>query len=302
MIVQPETGVPACARTGMRPPRPGQVTGVDMEVVDPVVADTRGLAEASSATAHGDVRSTTAAPGGIGLWRSLVSVLRGASLNWQPAGDEEALYVVSGRLLLSTDAGDDGVECEAGSAIVVEAGSNAALSAADEAVLVHFGVHESSVGQPPAEPRVHFVDRRGRHRSVATRNGTSIETRSYFDSTCSGCSVGLLVGSSDGEYRGSSHHHSSPEIVHVLAGEIMIGPTAVAAGGSVAVPAHRRYRLKMTPGSVFVNYRPRASSIVHDPKVAPRDETADTLGWAATDAVVVDLACSGTGSGRGGAS
>ena len=130
---------------------------------------------------------------------------------------------------------------------------------------------------------------RSRGSGTSERNGTRLFTESYFDSTCASCDLTLLRVWSDGPYTGASHSHSADELIHVLDGEIVVGAVRVPAGAVIAVPAERRYRFVATDAFSFLNYRPHAATIRHDPHAPARHENATALGWSPSGVRVLDL-------------
>jgi hypothetical protein len=60
--------------------------------------------------------------------------------------------------------------------------------------------------------------------------------------------------------------HSEDEIIHVLDGELLVGPLVIGPGTSIAIPAERRYSFRTRAGFRFVNYRPTSRA-----RLAPRE-------------------------------
>jgi mannose-6-phosphate isomerase-like protein (cupin superfamily) len=147
--------------------------------------------------------------------------------------------------------------------------------------LRHFGPiatepPEDGLSGPPQTDGhgVHVVDRAAaRH---VRYEGHPIDNHYYADCTCSTCRIVLFTVAAGEPHVAGSHHHSQDEIIHVLDGELQVGPQTVKAGMSVAIPAGRRYGFR-TPGPYrFINYRRDASTFTGAPGSEPVAEI--TLG------------------------
>jgi quercetin dioxygenase-like cupin family protein len=183
----------------------------------------------------------------------------GASLNWDGAHGDEALYILEGTIEAA------GTECGADGSIVIEAGAPGTVRAVTDTKLLHVG----STTEPAVSDGagMHVVDAAGgRH---VRFEGHPIENVYFADSTCPTCQVVLFTVSCDEAHTAASHLHSEDEIIHVLDGELQVGPQTVKAGMSVAIPAGRRYGFR-TPGAYkFINYRNDASTFTGAPGSDP---------------------------------
>src|SRR5438874_552137 len=82
---------------------------------------------------------------------------------------------------------------------------------------------------------------------------------------CEPCRITFFKVSAPDARTAASHVHSEDEIIHVLSGELRVGPNVVAAGTSVAIPGNYRYGFR-TPGPFsFLNYRRDASTYTAAP-------------------------------------
>ena len=233
---------------------------------------------APSCQATGSVRSTLFHPDGYSLWRVRAELAEGAELRWGPSphGDE-AVFVLAGQL------GVDGVRCGPETAIVVEADASASIRATTDATLLHFG--PSSV-EPPDDGVFGAAPESGHSVHVISLADarpldpdTPMGPRYFTDSTCDTCRIAFFKVSMPEARVTGSHVHSQDEIIHVLTGELHVGPAVVSAGMSVAIPGNYRYGFR-TPGPFsFLNYRRDASTYVAQPGTDPVLETVDT--WRA---------------------
>jgi len=155
-------------------------------------------------------------------------------------------------------------------AVIVEAGASGTIRAIADSKLVHVGstTHPSvTEGTGATAPGMHVVDSAGgRH---VRFDGHPIENNYFADSTCPSCQIVLFTVSCDEAHTAASHLHSEDEIIHVIEGELQVGPQTVKAGMSVAIPAGRRYGFR-TPGAYkFINYRRDASTFTGAPGSDP---------------------------------
>jgi quercetin dioxygenase-like cupin family protein len=221
---------------------------------------------------QGGARSAIFHPDGYSLWLVSAQLEQGAELAWEAAHGDEGVFVLSG----AVEAG--GTRCEAGGVVVVEAAVPAVVRAGSAAALLHFGpVATEPPGDglfgPPAQGGrgVHVVDRAAaRH---VRYEGHPIDNHYYVDCTCPTCRIVLFTVAAGVPHTAASHLHSQDEIIHVLDGELQVGPQTVRAGMSVAIPAERRYGFR-TPGPYrFINYRRDASTFTGAPGTEPVVET-----------------------------
>jgi mannose-6-phosphate isomerase-like protein (cupin superfamily) len=229
-----------------------------LDVMEPSALEEGYLAP--SCTAKGAVASALFHPGDYSLWQVSAELQAGASLTWSGAHGDEALYIREGALEAA------GTECGADGAIIIEAGASGTIRAVADTKLLHVG----STKQPAATDAaagMHVVDSAsGRH---VRFEGHPIENNYFADSTCPTCQIVLFTVASDEAHTAASHLHSEDEIIHVLDGELQVGPQTVKAGMSVAIPAGRRYGFR-TPGAYkFINYRNDVSTFTGAPGSDP---------------------------------
>lgn len=224
-------------------------------------------------TAHGGVSSRVVAFDGCSLWIAHVQLGVGAALAWNGDHGDEALYVVAGELEA------DGRRCGPDGVVIVESGVATVVRAITRTTVVHFGSVEREPPShgplgPPDDARhgVHVLGGDG----IFVYGDPEAGAVFYADSACPTCRLTLHR-----DYRGpttvSSHTHSQDELIYLLDGEIQIGPTTVAAGDVVLVPALRRYGFRSSTGFEFLNYRRDASIYVGRPGEEPMLETIEVM-------------------------
>lgn len=230
-------------------------------------------------TASGEVSGFLFHPDDFSLWRVQGELGAGATLEWDDAHGDEALYVTAGALDCA------GQRVGEGSTLVVEAGVPAIVRCVAPAQVVHFGTvateapSDGILGPPATNGRaVHVVG--PEHASSVHFSGDGATSVYFCDGTCPTCRVTLFLydGSvfADG-YTGTSHYHSVDEIIHVLAGELHFGPLTVPAGASIAVPGKQRYSFRTSGPFLYLNYRADVSTAVVGPRSEPVLETVDNL-------------------------
>jgi quercetin dioxygenase-like cupin family protein len=233
---------------------------------------------APSCTASGDIRSALFSPEGYSLWQVDAELSAGAELAWDVEGHgEEAVYVLEGELEV------DGTRCGPETTAIVEAGAAAHMRALTDTKVIHFGPSSTTppadgLFGPPSESGrgVHVFDI---EQARPLSEDGSYGARYYADSTCDTCRITFFKVSSPDARTAASHIHSEDEIIHVLTGELRVGPNVVGAGTSVAIPGNYRYGFR-TPGPFsFLNYRRDASTYIAAPGTEARIETVDA--WKA---------------------
>jgi mannose-6-phosphate isomerase-like protein (cupin superfamily) len=204
----------------------------------------------------------------------------GAELEWGTEHGDEALFVLEGGL----DCG--GQRIVEGSCLIVEAGVPTVARSAGPTQLVHFGPNaitapaQGLFGAAGTEGRgVHVVPPEEAP-SIRFKDGTDTTATYFRDGTCSTCRVAFFMidGTifTDG-YVGASHLHSEDEIMHVLEGELHVGPLSVAAGACIAVPRDLRYSFRTSGPFRFLNYRADVSTALVNPGSDPVLETVSNL-------------------------
>jgi mannose-6-phosphate isomerase-like protein (cupin superfamily) len=229
---------------------------------------------------RGPARGLLFHPDGFSLWSVVGELDRGAVLEWGADHGDEAVYVVSGGL----DCADGRVT--AGSTLIIEAGVPTAVRSSEFTRLVHVGPISPA---SPAEGILGPADGDGRGIHVVTAHdaskihfgGRDNATSVYFrDGTCPTCRITFFLydGSvfTDG-YVGVSHTHSEDEIMHVLEGELHVGPLVVGPGTSIAVPRSLRYSFRTEGPFRYLNYRADVSIAVVRPGSDPVLETVANL-------------------------
>jgi mannose-6-phosphate isomerase-like protein (cupin superfamily) len=226
-------------------------------------------------TARGGTRSSLFHPDRYSLWKVNAELDEGAELGWGSDHGDEAIFVIDGTL----DIG--GRRCGPDGAVICESGVPATLRALTNVRLVHFGPVEAApptggfLGAPSDEGRgVHVVDA---DEAEAQRTGV---LTFFSDGSCPTCRAALFTMDRRTEYEPRtyrSHKHSEDEIIHVLEGEIDVGPVHISAGMGVAVPGDRRYGFKSTGPLRFLNYRRDISTVVHGVGTEPELENRQRM-------------------------
>jgi hypothetical protein len=250
------------------------------QLSDPVSREPAATYGAPHCDARGPASGPLFHPDGFSLWSVLGELGEGAELEWGSEHGDEAVYVVSGGLDYA------GGRVAAGSTLIVEAGVPTIVRSSSATRLVHFGPMSPL---PPSGGLLGPADDadRGMH-ALTPQDASSIRfgggdnaTSIYFrDGTCPTCRITFFLydGSvfSDG-YVGVSHVHSEDEIMHVLEGELKVGPLVVSPGTSIAVPRELRYSFRTEGPFRYLNYRADVSTAVVRPGSTPVLETVANL-------------------------
>lgn len=233
---------------------------------------------ASTCTARGNARGVSFYPQGFSLWRIVGELSPGDELEWGTAHGEEGIYIVDGALEHKGD------RAEAGSGILIEAGTPTVVRACTDTRLVHFGcLGDGPTGgglRPKPEPghQVHVVT--PEQAEVIAAPGYPVATFFADGSDCPSCGIAMFTidgRAIEGEYVASSHVHSEDEIIHVTEGELKVGSLRVSSGMSIAVPSSLRYGFRTSGPFRFINYRPDLSTYLGSPGTEPILETVATL-------------------------
>jgi len=225
-----------------------------------------GYAAPTCSLIEGSASSSLVCFDGFGLWALRARLGPGSTLAWSAPHGDEAVYVAEG----SIAAGDR--VCPAGGAVVVEAGTDARVTAADGASVLHFGPWDAEppgdgrYGPPAPGPRqVHVIGPGGTYAAVEPGR----DTRMFVDSSCDTCRITLFFTGRDSEYVSSRHSHSADELMVLVGGEVRFGSRRLQAGDAVAVAGGYRYGFRSGPkGFAFLNYRRDASEQTIDGDVA----------------------------------
>jgi mannose-6-phosphate isomerase-like protein (cupin superfamily) len=249
------------------------------QLSSPVTASAAASYAAPHCSAHGQARGVLFHPAGFSLWRVLGDLGPDAELAWDTAHGDEALYVLSGGL-----DGENG-PVSAGSTLIVEAGVPTSVRSTGATQLVHFG---PAIPSSPTDGLLGPADEGGRGVHLMTAEAASAirfegdnATSLYFqDGTCRTCRITFFLY--DGTvfaagYTGASHAHSQDEIMHVLDGELRVGPLVVGPGSSIAVPGRLRYSFRTEGPFRYLTYRADVSTAVVQPGSTPVLETVANL-------------------------
>jgi len=229
-----------------------------MRTVEVVRADpgtVRAGYGAPSCALTGSAASARVCPPDASIWMLAARLEAGASLGFDSAHGDEALYVWAGELSV------DGRICPEGGAIVVEAGASPRIEAHGLSRVLHMGSRDPRAAGAGAEVGargVHVVGPRG----VCEAIEPGRETRFFADATCPTCGVWLLYTSRSFAFEAPVHSHSQDELIHVLRGEISLGPLRARPGDTLFVAADQPYRFRAgASGFAYLNYR-RAASVM----------------------------------------
>ena len=197
------------------------------------------------------------------LWVAVGRLPAGTTLEWDEAHGEQALYLVSGELVL------DGRACGPGGALMIEAGVPARAAVSADAHVLHLGSEgleppaTGPLGAPAREGRAaRVIAREEAEQSISTsKDGTTFVLDYLADGSGETSRIALFTVTMDGPSFGAPHHHSEDELIYVLSGTVRSGTVAVEAGQFFAVPGNIRYSFR-TPGPAsFLNFRRDASTI-----------------------------------------
>jgi quercetin dioxygenase-like cupin family protein len=234
---------------------------------------------APTAAARGGARSAFFQPPDYSLWQLTGELDSGTELVWTNDHGDEAVYVVDGAIEV------DGTRVGSGGAVLIEATVPATVRAVAPTRVAHFGPTDHD---PPRDGPFGPAAARGRQihvfPTVEAAPGiidTHASGRYFGDGTCSTCRITFFVfdgrGLTEG-YTGTAHTHSEDEIIHMLDGELQMGPTTLTPGVSVAIPANRLYSFRTPAGFRFVNYRRDAAYLKRGrPGSTPTIETVEAL-------------------------
>jgi quercetin dioxygenase-like cupin family protein len=225
---------------------------------------------------EGGARSALFHPEGYSLWQVTATIDAGSSLRWEDPHGDEALFVVSGAVEVA------GQSATTFGCVIVESGVTATVRALETTRLVHFGPAEVAVpsdgllGPPDQEGHgVHVIDEDEACRVEFARPEVAATMYSFADSTCPRCRI-TLFRIEAAPRTSHSHSHSEDEIIHVLGGEISVGPAPVTTGMSIAIPANRRYGYRASGDYTFLNYRRDVATATSTPGSEPKLETVAT--------------------------
>lgn len=200
-------------------------------------------------------------PDGMSLWLYEVTMPSGGRLGWDQEHGDEALYVLEG----TVDVCDNQTRrpVPAGGAVIVESAATAQVVAENAVRFLHMGPRETSPPTDgplgPAEPTGHSVHAVGPGGMFALVQ-PGRETRFFVDSSCPTCRITLMQTGRSERYHSAAHSHSQDELIHLLAGEIIVGHHVLGPGDTLYVAADRRYTFTSgDQGFSFLNYRRDAS-------------------------------------------
>jgi hypothetical protein len=176
--------------------------------------------------------------------------------------------------------------CESGGAVAVESGFAGAIKTLGPTELLHVGSSDRVVpGDGPfgapvkGGARIHVVGSGGVYQgSRLDEQGVEMGAVLFADSTCPTCRLNFFRVYGTGPSTALSHVHSQPEIIHVLDGELRVGPTRVGRGMSIFIPENRRYGFRTPDAFEFLNYRRDVSYVTHGRDDEVLMETGEGLG------------------------
>jgi len=248
-------------------------------------ATSEGPYRAPNCLTRGSSSGSLFHPEGFSLWRVVGELHGGAELEWSTEHGDEAVFVQSGILDC------DGRQLTDGSTLIVEAGASIVVRSVGVTQVVHFGTVAAAsptgglLGGPAGQGRGIHVVRPQEAPSVHFGGGDNATSVYFADGTCRSCRIALFLydGSIFAEgYAGASHFHSEDEIMHVLDGELHVGPLTVARGACIAVPQNVRYCFRTSGPFRYLGYRADVSTAVVQPGTDPVLETVANLTSTAT--------------------
>jgi hypothetical protein len=204
------------------------------------------------------IEARLVSPDDFPLWLVRARMAPEQEITWGTDHGDEAVYVDAGDVEL------DGRVCEAGGAVVIEAGMPARLVAPVGAGIVHVGRHGGPV---VGGETVHVVGPGGTY----ARTGEGRDSRYFADSECPTCDLTLFTTGRSQGHESPAHSHSADELLHVLEGEIVVGRRRLGPGTTIAIHADRRYAFR-SDGFRFLNYRPTRATMTVDRSAPPIEE------------------------------
>jgi hypothetical protein len=249
------------------------------QLSDPDAAVAAGLYGAPNCRARGSAEGALFHPEGYSLWRVVGELSDDAVLEWDTEHGDEAIFVQAGWL------DSDGTAVGEGSTLVVEAGVPWLVRFVGPTRIVHFGTIATTsptngiLGAPATDGRGIHIVRAEEAASVHFEGGDDATSLYFCDGTCPTCRLTLFLYGSEFApgYAGVSHFHSEDEIIHVLDGELHVGPLTVGPGAAIAVPRDLRYSLRSTGPYRYLDYRADVSTAVVQPGSEPVLETVANL-------------------------
>jgi len=219
---------------------------------------------------EGDASHRVVGPEGFSLWMLTADLADGTTVEWPATHGDEAVYVVDGSLEI------DGRVTPAKGAVIVESDVVARARALGATRVVHMGPVDPAPPidgmNGPAATAAHGVHVVGPRGTYANTTDTT-DSHYYADSTCPTCRLTLLSVGRSFAYESEPHSHSQDELIHVVAGAILLGRQRVGPGDTLAIAAGARYGFRGDEqGFVFVNYRRDASQQMWSRGVPPRIE------------------------------
>lgn len=230
--------------------------------------------------------SSNVGPEEYSLWVCDSELDDGATIEWDSNHGDDAVYVLSGELVV------DGRRCPTGGSVIVESGVAATAAAVGTTRVVHFGCTDPApptaglFGAPRADGHgVHVVGPEGMFQS-GQREG--VRAIWYADGTCETCRAQLLevISPPSEDTKGKAHSHSEDEIIYLLEGTITMGAYKLEPFTALCVPGDARYALVGGPhGHRFLNFRRDVSEQIYERHSAPLLETGLSRGGHATNDV-----------------
>jgi quercetin dioxygenase-like cupin family protein len=243
-----------------------------VEVVTPQPSN--GVYPVASCRASGPVTASLARATTVEQWLVTASLPAGTAVEWLGGHGDEAIHVAEGALDVS------GRTCDAGGAVIVEAGARPTVIARTDCRIVHVGPTSADVptggpfGPPAVGARgVHVVGPEGIG-GVRDYDDGSKHAVWFTDGTCPRCRIMFFRVWGDAGSDGPSHSHSQDELIHVTRGTLRIGPSVARPATTVAIPGDRRYGFRTTEPWDFLNYRRDMSFMTIDPGGPALMETA----------------------------
>jgi quercetin dioxygenase-like cupin family protein len=237
------------------------VAGIE---VDPAATTLDGYAAPACRTSVA-VPSAIVRSAASDQWLVTATLPAGTVLEWIADHGDEALFVLDG--LLDVPAGAAPVPT--GGAVIAESGVRTAVTARYDTRVVHVGpgTPVAPADGPFGEPRAggHGVHVVGPDGLGGVRDYGDTHAVWFTDGSCPTCRIMFFRVWGPAGRGGPSHSHSQDELIHVVEGDLRVGPVHVPTGSTVAIPADRRYGFRTTADWSFLNYRRDMSFMTVDP-------------------------------------
>ena len=204
----------------------------------------------------------------------------GERLSLGSAAVDRMIYVQAGEVAVGA------CTLPAGSAIILERGSAAAVEGAAQASsLLVFEAGSPSTNQRPGG-HVHLLPG-DRVPGIANLSASGVSGAIFADGACPTCEVWLHenrfppMREAPADRQAGVHSHEEDEIIFITAGQMRLGQKLVGPGTAIAIAADTLYSFLPGPeGLTFINFRAGRPGLIHFADGRTVDEIAV---WRGTD-------------------